>query len=338
MPYHVGVLGGGAWGTALANLLATKGDRVCLWAREEEVVRAILQEHENKIFLPGILLHSQLKATSSLQEACENKDLLLSVVPAQFVRSVLTEASAFIDPETPLVSASKGIEISSLKLLRDVFEEVLPGSSRRQLSFLSGPNFAREIAQGLPAGATLASENPSLGKRVQQRMSAPFFKLYFSDDVVGVEVGGAIKNVIAIAAGIVDGLKLGNSLRASMMTRGLNEMNRLGIALGANPLTFLGLSGLGDLILTCTGDLSRNRALGGELALGKTLSEAMEGRKSVVEGVATAEAVHHLAIRHSLDLPICEQVYQILYHQKSCAEAIQSLASRGLKKELEGVE
>jgi len=237
-----------------------------------------------------------------------------------------------------LISASKGIETSTIELLSDVFEELIPGCLQRQLCFLSGPNFAREIAQGLPSGSTLACANPQMGKKVQQMISSPFFKLYYSDDVVGVEVGGALKNVIAIAAGIVDGLKLGRSSLASMMTRGLSELSRLGVALGANPLTFLGLSGLGDLILTCTGDLSRNRTLGLELAEGKTREEILTARKTVAEGVATAESVHRLAERHSLDLPICEEVYQILYHQKSCVEAVMSLATRSLKDELEGLE
>lgn len=338
MSYEIGVIGGGAWGTALGNLLARRGNKVLLWAREEEVVSSINEEHENKIFLSGILLQQNLSATSSLQEACFGRDLILSVVPAQFVRAVWKEAKAFIDPQVPIVSASKGIETATLELLSDVFEETLPGSLKRQLCFLSGPNFAREIAQGLPAGATIASENPSLGKQVQKMISSPFYKLYLSEDVVGVEVGGSLKNVIAIAAGMVDGLQLGRSLLASMMTRGLNEMNRMGVALGANPLTFLGLSGLGDLILTCTGDLSRNRTLGMELAAGKTLNQILQSRKSVTEGVATAEAVHKLAEKFALDLPICEEVYQILYHEKSCADAVQTLAARSLKAELEGLD
>jgi len=318
--------------------MAHKGNHVLLWAREDEVVTSIQKGHENKTFLRGITLHENLRATAKLEEACRGQDLLFSVVPSQFVRSVWTEAVKFVDEKTPLVSASKGIETTSLKLLSDVFEEIFPGSLERQLCFLSGPNFAREIAQGLPAGATLASLNSKVGKGVQEMISTPFYKLYLSEDVVGVEVGGAAKNVIAIAAGMVDGLKLGHSSLASMMTRGLSELSRLGVVLGANPLTFLGLSGLGDLILTCTGDLSRNRTLGMELAQGHTLDEILKSRKTVAEGLVTAAAVHKLAERHSLDLPICEEVYQILYHSKSCIEAVQSLAARGLKEELEGLE
>jgi len=337
MTCHVGILGGGAWGTSLANLLAHKGHEVLLWAREEEVVLAINAIHENKIFLPGISLHAELRATSSLQEACRGRDLLVSVVPAQFVRSVLTQASPFLEEDLPIVSASKGIETTTLKLLFEVFDEILPGASEQRLCFLSGPNFAREIAQGLPGGATLASKNETLAEQVQAWISSPLFKLYLSSDIVGVEVGGAVKNVIAIASGIVDGLELGLSLRASMMTRGLSEIARLGIALGAEPLTFSGLSGVGDLILTCTGDLSRNRSLGMELARGRTLAEIMGGRKAVTEGVATTEAVHRLAENLRLDLPICEEIYQILYHQKPCLEAIQSLSTRALRKELDGI-
>jgi glycerol-3-phosphate dehydrogenase (NAD(P)+) len=337
MSCRVGVLGGGAWGTALGSLLTGKGHEVLLWAREEEVVRSIQVDHENKIFLPGIPLPEDLTATSSLKEACRDKDLLVSVMPAQFARSVLSEAAPFLDGGVPIVSASKGIETSSLKLLNEVFEEILPGSSESRLCFLSGPNFAREIAQGLPAGATLASLNTTVARKAQEAISTPLYKLYLSSDIVGVEVGGAVKNVIAIAAGIVDGLSLGSSLRASMITRGLSEMTRLGVALGANPLTFSGLSGVGDLILTCTSDLSRNRTLGLELSQGKSLTEILGSRKAATEGVATTEAVHKLAQKFSLDLPICEGVYQILYQNKSCLEALQSHAARSLKSELEEI-
>ncbi len=332
MSYQISVLGGGAWGTALAQTLAAKGYSVLLWAREPEVVDSILNEHENKIFLPGVALHENLKATSSLKEACTPEEFLVSVIPAQFVRSVWSQAATWIPPNLPVVSASKGIETTTLKLLKDVFEEILPDSSQR-FCFLSGPNFATEVSQGLPAASTLAGLNLPLTQAIQEKISTPVFRLYLSQDVIGVEVGGAVKNVIAIAAGIVDGMGFGHSSRASLMTRGLNEMIRLGVALGADPLTFSGLSGLGDLILTCTGGLSRNRTLGMDLAHGKTLDEILGSRKTVAEGVATAEAVHRLAEKHGLDLPVCEQVYQMLYHQKSCAEVLQTLATRELKSE-----
>ncbi len=335
MTLRIGILGGGAWGTALGNLLAKKGFSVLLWAREEEVVQSILKDHENKLFLPAIPLHQGLKASVSLEAACVDKDFVLSVIPAQFLRSVLAGVQHYLDPAVPLVCASKGIEIASLKLLSDVFSEILPTSSK--LCFLSGPTFAKEIAQGLPAGATLAGKNPTATGQVQEWISTPHFKLYLSDDVIGVEVGGAVKNVIAIGAGIVDGLHLGLSLRASFMTRGLSEMTRLGVALGAEPLTFLGLSGMGDLILTCTGDLSRNRTLGLELTSGKTLQEIMGGRSSVTEGVATAKAVYQIAQKLSLDLPICEEIYRILYEEKPCLEAIRSLGARSLTSELAGI-
>jgi glycerol-3-phosphate dehydrogenase (NAD(P)+) len=200
MPHKIGVIGGGSWGTALANLLAQQGNSVLLWAREEEVVRSINEDHENHTFLREISLSENLIATDSLEQACFEKEILLSVVPSQFVRSVWKGAASFLDERTPLISASKGIETKTLELLSDVFEELIPGCLNRQLCFLSGPNFAREIAQGLPAGSTLACANLQVGKKVQQMISSPFFKLYYSDDVVGVEVGGALKNVIAIAA------------------------------------------------------------------------------------------------------------------------------------------
>ncbi len=333
MALRVGILGAGAWGTALGHLLAQKGNQVRLWALEPEVADAINAGHENKIFLPGARLHSGLSATPSLEAACRDQDLLLSVIPAQYVRSVLEKARDFIDPKIPLVSASKGIETDSLKLVSDVIEELIPGISEQGLCFLSGPTFAKEIVLGRPAAATLAGKNEKLARQAQEWISTTRFKLYLSGDVIGVEVGGAVKNVIAIATGIVDGMQLGLSLRASMMTRGISEMTRLGIALGADPLTFLGLSGIGDLILTCTGDLSRNRTLGLELAAGKTLEEITGSRSAVTEGVATAQAVHRLAEKLSLDLPICEEIYQVLFHQKSCAEAIQTLAARSLRSE-----
>lgn len=337
MSVCVGVIGAGAWGTALAQLMTEKGHQVRLWAREPEVVEAINDSHENTIFLPGLSLSQHLVAMDSLGEACRDQDLILFVVPAQFVRKVLGEAVPFISREVPIVSACKGIETRSLKLIVDVFEELLPACCERQLTFLSGPTFAREIAEGHPAAATIAGLNESVTKFVQETISTPFFKLYQSSDIIGVEVAGAIKNVIAIAAGIVDGLGFGKSALASMMTRGLNEMTRLGAALGAKPLTFLGLAGLGDLILTCTGDLSRNRTMGLELAKGKTCEEILGARTAVTEGVATAEAVHKLAQKLSLDLPISEEIYQVLYHDKSCADAVITLASRGLKPELEGL-
>jgi glycerol-3-phosphate dehydrogenase (NAD(P)+) len=330
-----GVIGAGAWGTALANVLADNGHRVQVWAREADVVSSINEFHENKHFLPGIVLSENISAFCDIGPVCKNKDLLLSVVPAQFVRSVFQEAAPLIDTQIPIVSASKGIETSSLQLLKDVFEEELPGSLARQLAFLSGPTFAKDVALQKPAAATLASLNADLLLIVQQWLSAPHFKVYTSRDVVGVEVGGAIKNIIAIAAGIVDGLQLGDSARAGMMTRGLNEMTRLGMALGADPLTFQGLAGLGDLILTCTGDLSRNRTMGLQLASGKTREEILGARNAVTEGVATAEAVHKLAKKLKLDLPICEEVYQVLFHDKSCAEAVKKLSSRALKEEWE---
>lgn len=333
----VGVIGGGAWGTALANVLAGKGADVLLWAREEEVVRTVNLQNENRHFLPGIQLHKSLKATGSLQETCLQKDLLISAVPAQFVRPILESMRPYWPLETPVVSVSKGIENRTLKLLKDVFEDVLPGSVDRQLAFLSGPNFAREVAQGMPAASTLASRNEDLAQRVQAMISVPFFKLYLSSDIIGVEVGGSVKNVVAIAAGIVEGLGLGKSAMASIMTRGLHEMTRLGVALGANPLTFLGFAGLGDLILTCTGELSRNRTMGLELASGRRASEILQGKVVVTEGVATAESVHHLAQKLLLELPICEAVYQILFHERDCTDVVREIAGRGLKEELEGL-
>ncbi|MBI1908819.1 MAG: NAD(P)-dependent glycerol-3-phosphate dehydrogenase [Deltaproteobacteria bacterium] len=331
----VAVIGGGAWGTALAQHFARKGYPVNLWALEGEVIHSINRRHRND-FLPGVRLHPGLKATGSLKEACHGSGLVIFANPAQYLRSVLKEASSFLASSMVLVSVSKGIETTSGKLLAEIYEELLPPSIYRKVAFLSGPSFAREVGLGQPTAVTVAALNRSVAKSVQRYFAAPLFRVYTSADIIGVELGGALKNVIAIAAGIADGLGFGFSTRAGMMTRALHEMTRLGIRMGASPLTFMGLSGLGDLILTCTGDLSRNRKVGMELARGKKISSILKSMKSVAEGVPTAKAVHQLSRRYKVEMPICEQVYQILYKGKSPRQAVHDLAARQLKRETDG--
>ncbi|MDO8461522.1 MAG: NAD(P)H-dependent glycerol-3-phosphate dehydrogenase [Deltaproteobacteria bacterium] len=333
----ISVIGGGAWGTALAQHLARNGHFVHLWVMEEEVVQSVNRRHTNDLYLPGIRLHKKVVASRSLEECCAGSQLLVFATPAQHLRSVLQKIRPLLKPKMILVSVSKGIETKSGKLLAEIYEDLLPRALYRRLAFLSGPSFAREVALGQPTAVTVAALSPQVGRTVQHFFGAPFFRVYTSDDIIGVELGGAIKNVIAIAAGIVDGLGFGYSSRAGMMTRALHEMTRLGIRMGASPLTFMGLSGLGDMILTCTGDLSRNRTVGLELGKGKKLGAILKSMKAVSEGVPTAVAVHKLSRRYKVEMPICEQVYQILYKGKSPRRALQELTARPLKRETEGI-
>jgi glycerol-3-phosphate dehydrogenase (NAD(P)+) len=334
---NIGVIGAGAWGTALAHLIAQAGHHVTLWAREPEVAESINTQHENITFLKGSPLNPQLIATDSLEEACRDKKIILFVVPSQHTRTLLSSVLPYLAPHTIPLCASKGIEITTLKLLSEVFAEILPAPIGSRTCFISGPSFAREVVENRPTAITLASNNVDVAKEVQRILSVPFFKLYTSSDVVGVEVGGAFKNVIAIAAGVVEGLNLGHSTMAAMITRGIHEMSRLGIKLGANPLTFSGLSGIGDLVLTCTGGLSRNRSLGIEIAQGKKVDTILKKRKTVAEGYYTAKAVHNLTQKLGLELPIAQEVYKILYEGKSPTDTLHDLTSRDLKDELEGI-
>ncbi|MDD5629200.1 MAG: NAD(P)-dependent glycerol-3-phosphate dehydrogenase, partial [Elusimicrobia bacterium] len=292
----VAVLGAGAWGTALACHAARLGHSVRLWAFEREVADSIAASRENPVFLSGVKLPRSVRAGSDLGEAVGGAELVLLAPPAQHLRGLSRRAAAHIGPEAVVVVAAKGIEESSLELLSTVLGETMPEVGPRRLAFLSGPSFAREVARGLPTNVVAASREPDAALAVQEALHAPAFRVYASDDVVGVQVGGALKNVIAIAAGACDGLGLGTNARAALITRGLAEMTRLGAALGAQPLTFLGLSGVGDLVLTCTGELSRNRALGLRVAQGADPKKYLAEQRSVAEGFHTAAAAHALAL------------------------------------------
>lgn len=324
-----GVIGGGAWGTALAQTLRSAGRDVLLWARETETVADINERHVNRTFLPGIPLDPELAATTDLGAMAEC-DVILMVAPAQHARSVLSELAPRLRPGHPLVLCAKGIEQSTGKLMSDVAAEAAPAAT---LAVLSGPSFASDVARGLPAALTLATEREDLGKRLAERIGYRHFRLYWSSDIVGAEFGGAVKNVLAIAAGIVDGKGFGASAHAALVTRGFAELRRLGLALGARPETLMGLSGLGDLVLTCGSPQSRNMSLGRALGQGKSLKDVLGERVAVTEGVYTAAAVVKLARSKGIEMPIAEGVHAILEGKAQVDEAIASLMQRPFKSE-----
>lgn len=330
----ISVLGAGSWGTALAGLLASKGYDVTIWAYEEEVCRQINEESENSTYLPGFKLSENLKSTNSIEEAITSCQLILSVMPSHVVRGVLSKVASLITPDHIFVSATKGIEIETLMTNSQVVEEVLPANIADGAAYLSGPSFAREVAGQLPTAVTVASKYKNIALKVQEIFSTPYFRVYSSSDIIGLEVGGSIKNVIALGAGISDGLGFGYNARAALITRGLAEMTRLGLALGANSSTFSGLSGMGDLVLTCTGDLSRNRSVGIKIGEGKKIDEILSDMNMVAEGVKTAKAAYLLARKLKIDMPICESIYKILYEDLEPKEAVSSLMTRDLKEEV----
>jgi glycerol-3-phosphate dehydrogenase (NAD(P)+) len=333
MVSSVGVIGSGAWGTALGHLMASKGAAVTAWAFEPEVVQEINQLHENRTFLPGIPLPENYRATGSLEEAVREQDLVLVVCPSHVLRRVMTQAAPALAEDVPVVSATKGVENESLMLMSQVLEDVLPASRHGQLAYLSGPSFAKEVANRLHTAVSIAAHDPALATRVQEMMAAPYFRTYSATDVIGVELGGALKNVMAIAAGALDGLGQGHNAVCALITRGLVEMNRLAVHMGAHPMTLSGLAGMGDLVLTCTGGLSRNRAVGQRLGQGMTLEEITRDMKTVAEGVRTTRSAHRLAEREGVDMPIVRQVYAMLYENVSAQTALKTLMSRPLKRE-----
>ena len=325
----VAVAGGGAWGTALGKLAAAGGAPVRLWAREPEVVADINEHHENRRFLPGIALPASLKATSSLKELAAANAILL-VTPAQHLRAVAAGLALHIAPGTALVICAKGIEQTTFALMSEVLVQVVPHALP---AVLSGPSFAGEVAQGLPTAVTLAIADRALGMKLVNRLGQATFRPYVSDDVVGAQIGGAVKNVLAIACGIVDGVGLGHSARAALITRGLAEMTRLGLALGAHIETLMGLSGLGDLVLTCTSGQSRNYSFGLALGQGGSPQALLSGRESVVEGAFTASALVSLSKRHGVEMPISIAVEQVLAQQLTIAEAVDGLLRRPFTEE-----
>lgn len=327
----IGIIGAGGWGTALAVLLCRKHDDVTLWCHSAETFARIRETGENAAYLPMVRLPDHLQVTRSLETVASGRDLLLCVTPSHFLREVMTGAAAFVSPDTVVCCGSKGIEESTLMAMGEVLDDVLGRPQR--CAFLSGPTFALEVAKGLPAAATVAGFDHAVVRKVQQNLGSREFRVYTSTDVVGVQLGGVIKNVIAIAAGVSDGLELGHNARAALVTRGLAEMTRLAVKMGADPVTLAGLPGLGDLVLTCTGRLSRNRQVGFELGQGRRLSDVVAGTRMVAEGVRNTRTVHLLAQRHDVEMPIVEQMYRVLYEDKAPMQAVRDLMGRSQKAE-----
>lgn len=333
---NIGVIGAGAWGTALAKTLADKGNNVEIWAFEPEVTAQINENNQNNLYLPGILLPKNLRATSDIQQCVRGKDMIVSVPPSHVLRHVLTAAAPAMPEGVPIVSATKGVENDTLMLVSDIMEDTLPSRFHPFFCYLSGPSFAHEVAEQKPTAVTIASYNHRLAVEVQKIFSTDRFRCYTSNDVVGVEIGGAVKNVIAIASGVLTGMDLGHNATAGMITRGLYEITRLGVRMGANPLTLTGLAGMGDLVLTCTGGLSRNRMVGVKLSQGLTIEQIFADTNVVAEGVKTSQSVYNLAKKLNVEMPITEQVYKVLYEGKSAHQALEDIMNRELKPELTG--
>ena len=332
MSIPVGVIGGGSFGTCLAILCERYGD-VTLWTRSEATAEAINRDHQNPHHLCDTVIPAGVRATSELRDAVANKELVICAVPSHAVREVMREAAPHLAKGAILLSAVKGLEFETGMTMHQVLRDVLPAAHHARIACLSGPSFAAEIAQRKPTVVTIACEDETYAISVQATLSCPWFRCYTSTDVMGVELGGAIKNVIAIAVGIGDGQNQGHNSRAAIMTRGLAEITRLGIRLGADPTTFLGLSGMGDLILTCTGDLSRNRRVGLGLGQGRNLDEILSEMGEVAEGVTTTHAVCRLAERLKVDMPMAQMVREVLNGERTPAQAGESLMSRQLKSE-----
>ncbi len=335
MMVSVGVIGSGAWGTTLALLLAHKGIAITLWEYHTERAAQMQQQRENRVFLPGFHFPDTLQVTTAIEEAVADKDLLVLVTPSQRMRENVQLLAPHLGAETLLVSASKGIEIASHKRMTEILAEELPTAQKR-IATLSGPNLSREVAEGKPTAAVVASSEKEVAIRVRSLLTTSTFRVYSSKDVVGVELGGALKNIIAICAGVTEGLGYGENAKAAIITRGLAEISRLGIAAGANPLTFLGLAGIGDLIATCSSPLSRNHQLGGRLAAGEQLSDILQSTHSVAEGVSTTKAALELATRYNVEMPITKQLSLVLFEGLHPYKAVQELMMRDPKGELEG--
>ena len=332
---QIAVIGAGSWGTALAKLLADDGKDVIMWGHRAEHIADIDRDRENKTYLPGFSLPPNLKMTHDLKEAVSNKKNVVMVVPTHVYREVFQNVVPFLVDDTYVISASKGIENRTLLTMTRIMADVLRGSGKNiHLGVLSGPSFAREVAQRVPTAVTVAAHHRQESLYFQELFFTERFRVYASNDVIGLELGGALKNIVAIATGISDGLGYGTNTRAALITRGLAEISKLGIKMGANPLTLSGLGGMGDLVLTCTGDLSRNRYVGLQLGRGKKIQEIIDEMNMVAEGVKTTRSAFNLAVREGVEMPILEQVYRILYEDKPCNDAVLSLLTRSQKEEM----
>jgi glycerol-3-phosphate dehydrogenase (NAD(P)+) len=333
----IGVVGAGSWGTALAKLLAEKGFNLDLWAFEQEVKEQINGKRENIVFLPGKKLPENIVCSNDLATVVKDKDIVLIVVPSHCMREVADNLKDFLSKKTIIVTASKGIENKTHLTMLGVLREKLIEIDEKNFAVLSGPSFAKEVAARLPSVVAVASTNSETAKYVQHVFASPCFRVYVNDDPVGVEIGGAMKNVIAIAAGICDGMGMGLNARAALITRGLTEMKRVAISLGSDPLTLSGLSGVGDLLLTCTGALSRNYTVGKRIGSGEKIQDITKDMRMVAEGVKTTKSVYNLGKKLGVDLPICNEVYYVLYENLPVEETRDRLMNRALKHELDGL-
>lgn len=329
----VAVVGAGSWGTAVAGLCEPRAD-VVLWARRPEIADEVNREHTNSTYLPGHRLPEGVRATSDLEEAVNGVDVLALGVPSHGLRSVLVEAAPFVGPGTPVVSLAKGMEQGSLLRMTEVVRQVLPG---RPTGVLTGPNLAKEVAAGQPAASVVAFSDLALAERLMGVFGSSMFRVYTNDDVIGCELAGALKNVVAIAVGMAHGMGFGDNTKASLITRGLAELSRIGVALGGRPLTFSGLAGMGDLVATCSSPQSRNRTVGAALGSGKTIGEVVAEMNMVAEGVKTSQVVVDLARQVGLDLPIAEAVAGVCHEGWTVAKALESLLARGTGFELDGI-
>jgi glycerol-3-phosphate dehydrogenase (NAD(P)+) len=327
------IIGGGGWGTALAIILAPRFPRVRLWVYEADLAARMSETRENDVYLPGCLLPRRVEIVTQLPAALDGAEIVLSAIPSHLVRGLYQQMLPFLNESMVFVSATKGLENGTLLRISEVIQEVLRNRLDPRVAVISGPTFALEVARFEPTALVVASTNGSLAETVQGAFSGPTFRLYANSDTIGVEIGGSVKNVVAIGAGVVHGLGLGHNTMAALITRGLAEITRLAVAMGGAAQTLAGLAGLGDLVLTCSGDLSRNRTVGVELALGRKLEEIVSSMKMVAEGIKTTNAVADLAKRHSVEMPICEQMLQMLQFGLSPREAIQRLMDRSLKGE-----
>jgi glycerol-3-phosphate dehydrogenase (NAD(P)+) len=337
MTNKVAVLGAGAWGTALAKVLADKGDPVSMYCRRADLVAQINEEHVNGKYLPSAKLPPTLAATVDPEEALDGASMVVFVAPSHATREVAKLVARKIPHDAPIVSATKGIENESLTFIDEILAAELPGATHRHFSFLSGPSFAKELAAGLPTGVVIASTNDRVREHVMRRFHAKHLRTYASKDVPGVECGGAIKNVIAIAAGAADGLGFGHNTRAMLITRGLSEMVKLSLARGGEAITLAGLAGMGDLVLTCTGELSRNRTVGFEMGKGRKLGEILANLGHVAEGVKTTKSAYDLSKKLGIELPIISEIYRVLYEDKPVLKAVEDLMSRELTAEFESM-
>jgi glycerol-3-phosphate dehydrogenase (NAD(P)+) len=330
---RLAVIGAGAWGTTLANLLAGKDQTVNLWVHEPDLAERMVHDRENDLYLPGVPLHANLHPTSDLAEAVRDAGVFVSVPPSHIVRTVWTRLAPLVPAGALVVSATKGLDAASLCTMSRVLQDVIPAEKHVDIAALSGPTFAREVSQKIPSAVVAAASSVEVAEEVQMLFNTPVFRVYTNTDVLGVELGGALKNVMALAAGVCDGLQFGYNARAALITRGLAEIAQLGVAMGARAQTFAGLSGMGDLVLTCTGDLSRNHTVGVQLGQGKSLDDILKGMHAVAEGVTTAGSAVALGRQFQVEMPIAERIYALLNGDVTPHEAVTELMTRALKSE-----